>query len=153
MNTEELILQFLLEVTNGNIEIYNKFSLQHELGIYLRNKINDKNKKVQFERNIAFFDLETEDYEKKEIDIVIYQDDGRTNPDVAIELKFPRNGAIPEQMFHICKDVMFTEQLMLNKFNKAYVLSIIEDHLFYEGRAKDGIYKYFRTGHLHPFME
>lgn len=44
---------FFDQVRSGEIEIYNEFSLQHELGIFLRNLM--QNHKVQFERNVSFF--------------------------------------------------------------------------------------------------
>ncbi|MCT8674272.1 hypothetical protein KZ349_09990, partial [Glaesserella parasuis] len=57
-----------------DIEIYNEFSFQHELGIFLREKLNenDKDYKIQFERNVKDFGYIPKDKnEKKEIDIVI----------------------------------------------------------------------------------
>ena len=54
-----MILKFLQEFTeriqNKETEIYNEFSLQHELGIYLRNVLPGY--KVQFERNVKFFNI------------------------------------------------------------------------------------------------
>ena len=49
---KKIIDSFVAEIKSKSIEIYNEFSLQHELGILLRNKIN--NKKVQFERNVGY---------------------------------------------------------------------------------------------------
>ena len=43
---------FKFAETTG-VEIYNEFSLQHEMGIYLRSVLSDY--KVQFERNVSFF--------------------------------------------------------------------------------------------------
>ncbi len=31
--------------------------------------------------------------------------------DAVVELKFPRNGQHPEQMYSFCKDIVFAEQL------------------------------------------
>ena len=130
---EKLFTSFATEVGLGNIEIYNEFSLQHELGIFLRKNL--KNKKVQFERNVSFFGFNKNDYIKREIDIVIF---GITSsvPEVAIELKYPRNGQHPEQMFSFCKDVSFVEQLRESGFKAAYVVIFADDHLFYEGSKK-----------------
>jgi hypothetical protein len=61
---ENLIASFAAKVGSGNIEIYNEFSLQHELGIYLRGSLN--NKKVQFERNVSFFGLNKANFVKRE---------------------------------------------------------------------------------------
>lgn len=38
-------------VTSQNIDLYNEFSLQHELGIFLREALTPY--KVQFERNVS----------------------------------------------------------------------------------------------------
>ena len=68
----------------GHIEIYNGFSLQNELGIFLRDQLPGY--KVQFERNTKFFEISGET--KHEIDIVVFNDEER----YAIELKYSVNG-------------------------------------------------------------
>jgi hypothetical protein len=65
--------------------------------------------------------------------------------DAAIELKYPRSGQHPEQMYSFCKDVVFAEQLKKAGFNKAFVVIFADDRLFYEG-SQGGIYSYFRGG-------
>ncbi len=139
---EGVISSFAKQVGSGSIEIYNEFSLQHELGIFLRNIVKDKD--IQFERNVAHFGFEKERFEKREIDIVIY---GKRSSllDAAIELKFPRNGQHPEQMYSFCKDIVFAEQLKRSGFNRTFVVIFAEDRLFYEG-AQGGIYGFFRGG-------
>ncbi len=47
------ILPFIKAVSAEKIEVYNEFSLQHELGVFLRNGLPDL--KVQFEWNVSFF--------------------------------------------------------------------------------------------------
>ena len=98
MELEKLIIDFLYLQKNENFEnIYNEFSLQHELGIFLRKRLSNIYK-VEFERNISFF-LGKENSKKlikKEIDIVIY--DKEKNKKIAIELKRPLNGQYPEHM-------------------------------------------------------
>ena len=138
---EELISKFAEIVASGEVEIYNEFSLQHELGIYLRRAL--QNKKVQFERNVSFFGLEKNKYVKREIDISVFSN--AESPDAAIELKYPRNGQHPEQMFSFCKDVQFMEQLKASGFKETYVVIFAEDRLFYEG-TKTGIYSFYRGG-------
>ena len=59
-------------VRNGAFEVYNEFSFQHELGIYLREKFSEK--KVQFERNAKHFGINEPDLIKKEIDIAVFRD-------------------------------------------------------------------------------
>ena len=55
MELEKLIIDFLYLQKNENFEnIYNEFSLQHELGIFLRKRLSNLYK-VEFERNASFF--------------------------------------------------------------------------------------------------
>ncbi len=130
------------KVSKGEVEIYNEFSLQHELGILVRKEIPER--LVQFERNVSYFGLNKPDFEKREIDIVVF-DRASAVLDAAIELKFPRNGQHPEQMFSFCKDIAFIEQLKESGFNKTFFVVFAEDRLFYEGGTA-GIYGYFRGG-------
>lgn len=134
------IAQFMSLIASEEIDIYNEFSLQHELGVYLRQKLGDL--KVQFERNISYFGFESGQFEKREIDISIFSAD-RRQLKVAIELKFPRNGQYPEQMFSFCKDVVFLEQLRSAGFEECIFIAVADDRLFYQG-ASNGIYSYFR---------
>lgn len=141
----KILLQTFLNTKVSKDNIYNEFSLQHELGIFLRENL--KNQKVEFERNISFFDFAKDDFVKKEIDISIYD---RNKNLCAIELKFPRNGKYPEEMFSFCKDIKFLEQLK-SKFEKCYFLLIVDDKKFYSSESKllkNGIYRYFRTYNL-----
>ena len=100
IDLKELIEQFFDVVESSGIEIYNEFSLQYELGIFLRNKLPGY--KIQFERNVSFFTNDT-DTIKKEIDISIFNED-KTEM-YAIELKHPLNGQHPEQMYSFVKDI------------------------------------------------
>lgn len=138
------IIKFLYEIQENKIEIYNEFSLQHELGIFLRNTLND-DLKVQFERNVEFFFNNKNGFTKKEIDISIYNKDFLNK--FSIELKFPRNGKYPEEMFSICKDIKFLEELKFKGFSSCYSLTIVEDKNFYisNKNEKEKIYKYFRN--------
>ncbi|MEI6746325.1 MAG: hypothetical protein WCL34_10210, partial [Methylococcaceae bacterium] len=109
---QKIIKDFAEKIANGTIEIYNEFSLQHELGIFLRGQSTFSNMKVQFERPVPFFGCD-ETLVKKEIDIAIYSEDaeGDQVKEAILELKFPRKGQYPEQMFSFCKDICFCEQL------------------------------------------
>jgi len=160
---EDIIAPFIEEISESKIEIYNEFSLQHELGLFIRNKYkNESNEgfkcKVQFERNIKFFNIPQkkvgEKIIKKEIDISVFRDDGSQvdpEPEIAIELKYPRNGQYPEQMFKFCEDIKFCEQLKINGFKNTFVMIVVDDKLFYEKPFKNPkpqkkIYSYFRDG-------
>jgi hypothetical protein len=135
-----IISQFFKFVAEQKIEIYNEFSLQHELGIFLRGYC--PNKKIQFERNVSYFGFEKSKYEKKEIDLVVFSN--KNNPDCVVELKYPRNGQYPESMFSFCKDIAFLEQLSDSGFKSAYFIAVVDDSLFYSGNNKQGIYGLFR---------
>lgn len=133
--------------TNIDEVVYNEFSLQHELGIFLRNQLNDNHLKVQFERNISsFFDKEKE-FIKKEIDIVIFDQEKKEK--YAIEVKFPHNGQFPEQMYSFIKDIRFMEQLQLTepvRFTKTFAVCLVDNKNFYQGNvSEEKIYKYFRN--------
>lgn len=136
------ITEFAQAVGAGTIEIYNEFSLQHELGIYLRNRLDTC--RVQFERNVSHFNLEKSHLEKKEIDIAITSIESGAHLS-AIELKYPRNGQVPESMFGFCKDIAFLEQLVTSGFKTAYFLAVVDHSHFYSGNS-DGIYGLFRSG-------
>ena len=135
------IADFAQAVADGAIEIYNEFSLQHELGIYLRAQLVGC--RVQFERHVSHFKLAKSLFEKKEIDIVVTSSIGERLS--ALELKYPRNGQVPESMFSFCKDIAFLEQLVSSGFQSAYFLAVADDKLFYSGNNK-GIYGLFRGG-------
>jgi len=135
----EIVGNFVEGIKRGRIEIYNEFSLQHEMGILLRSQF--PNQKVQFERNVSSF-FSTGKFIKREIDLAVFSPDKATLS-YAIELKFPRNGQYPEQMFSFCKDILFTEQLKKSGFKQTFLIIFADDPLFYSGNG-DGIYGYFR---------
>jgi len=141
-DTETCLRDFFQEVARGVIEIYNEFSLQHELGCFLRSRFPHPEYKIQFERPVSFFDLNRSSFVKKEIDVSVFTPDRTVR--VAIELKFPRNGQHPEQMFKFCQDVSFVEQLVDAGFDAGIAVLVVEGRLFYQGRNQGGIYSYFR---------
>jgi len=139
INLRELADGFITYIKNERIELYNEFSFQHELGIFLRLKLPHYN--VQFEKNVSYF-LSDNNTVKKEIDIVVFNDDKTEN--YAIELKYPLNGQYPEQMYAFVKDIKFMEQLKDRGFTKTACLTIVESKPFYSGVNNQGIYSYFR---------
>jgi hypothetical protein len=117
--------------------------LQHELGILLRPHF--PNDKVQFERNVKdFFPERVSSFTKREIDISVFSTD-KSQLKWAIELKYPRNGQYPEQMFNFCKDVAFAEELRAAGFSQAGLLIFADDKLFWDGPTA-GLYGFFRNG-------
>lgn len=125
LNLRQLVDDFFLFIQSKSIEIYNEFSLQHELGIFLREKLPDY--RIQFERNVSYFLINSKTI-KKEIDISIFNDDKSER--YAIELKHPLNGQYPEQMYSFVKDVKFMEQLKENGFTKTAVVVLVSDRPF-----------------------
>ena len=139
IDLKELIESFFLYRETENIEIYNEFSFQHELGIFLRREL--KEYIIQFERNVSYFSINSQTI-KKEIDITIFNHDKSEKH--AIELKRPLNGQYPEQMYSFVKDIKFMEELKENGFTKTAVVVLVSHKPFYEGKNNQGIYKYFR---------
>ena len=143
INFKQIVDDFWNYVSNNGIEIYNEFSLQFELGIFLRSRTELKNYKIQFERNISYFGINSATV-KHEIDIVIFNAD--KSEKYAIELKFPQNGQVPEQMYSFVRDIVFMEQLKLSGFTDTYVLTVANDRNFWQGKSTgEDIYKYFRN--------
>lgn len=134
---------FFSDVAKGTVEIYNEFSLQHEFGLYLRT-IFGSAFKIQFERPVSFFGAQQGGFVKKEIDISVFTPS--QSEKYAVELKCPRNGQYPEQMFKACQDIRFLEQLRHNGFVKCCFIIVADDPLFYSHGEKTGIYKFFRAG-------
>jgi hypothetical protein len=109
---------------------YNEFSLQHEFGEYLRSVVARDEHSVQFERPTDFFGIPSDQLLKKEIDVSIFSQDRIFK--AAVELKFPRSGQYPEQMFSACKDVAFLEQLVERGFDGRLFVMAADDRLFYQ---------------------
>lgn len=128
-------------MAEGRIEIYNEISLHLEMGIFLRSKL--PHCRVEFERNVMHY-FRRKNFTKKEIDIAIL-DSGTGSLLCAIELKFPRNGQVPEQMFSFCKDIAFLEELTEAGFGQGLFVAFVDNHLFYKGQGEK-IYGYFRNG-------
>ncbi len=140
----ESVDRFFRLVGDGTVEVYNEFSLQHELGIYVRTFL-PKERKVQFERPTGLFPVAPLEYLKREIDISVFRAGER--PEVVLELKFPRNGQYPEQMFEACRDIAFLEQLLAGGASSGLFVMAADDPRFWSGHETSGIYAHFRKGH------
>lgn len=137
-----LVTRFVSSIGANGTDIYNEFSLQHEFGVFLREALPDY--VVQFERNVEYFAPSKSAFTKREIDISVFSKT-RNELKYAIELKYPRNGQHPEQMFSFCKDIAFIEELKAVGFSRTALLIFADDRLFYSGSG-EGIYGFFRTG-------
>lgn len=137
-----MIADFSRDVGRGAIVIYNKASLQFELGCFLRSRLT--NCKVEVERNVTRIKHLKGYFEKREIDIAIRSSSGQLLS--VIELMYPRNDLYPESMFGFCKEIAFLEQLVRDKegFQSGYFLAFTDGKLFYSGKKTDGIFGLFR---------
>ena len=159
MKWKKIIEEFVKTKISEDV-VYNEFSLQHELGIFLREKLKKEHFKVEFERNVKFFSKNQnkdflDKFAKKEMDIVIYKDCNENSEKYAVELKYPTNGAYPRRMFQCIEDIKFMEQVKSELgFTNTYCLTLTSD--FLEGRPfrccnrnNDGeIYAYFRNNRI-----
>lgn len=144
MDLKSLIQDFINNISEGHIDIYNEASIQYELAIFLKKEL--QNFKINLERNISYFKI-FENLVKKEIDVSIF-DDGFNNK-IAVEIKYPTNGQYPEQMFQFCKDIKFLEQLKEYGFQNNIFLVIVNDKNFWQSQPDEGIiYQYFRGGKI-----
>ncbi len=78
--------KFARLIKDDHIEIYNEFSLQHELGGFLRQRMPEF--KIRFERNVSYFFSSDLPFTKREIDISVFSTD-KSDLRYAIELKYP----------------------------------------------------------------
>lgn len=141
-----LLNDFMNWLNCQNILVYNEFSLQFELACFLRSK----GFTVRSERNVSSYVPKgtAKQFIKKEIDLVAFKGQDEMNAEkIAIELKFPRNGQVPEQMFSFIKDIRFMEQVgAILGFTETYVLCLVDSPNFYKYEPnQSGIYKYFRN--------
>jgi len=134
------IHEFFAYAKENKMEFFNEACLQMELAIYLRARCPEY--KVQLERPITDFGIRSIGG-KKEIDICIV--DASENRIAAIELKYPKNGQVPETIYSFCKDLEFCENLLGVGFNKAFSVLWTGDDKFWKGKAQ-GIYELFRGG-------
>lgn len=128
-NKDDLTIEFNAKKRG----IYNEFSLQFELGMFLRSRLG-KNYVVEFERNVQCFGLDKSQTVKKELDIVVFNkglNKGLTEK-YAIELKFPRvdNDGHTDELDRFEEDEKCVKALVNNGFNAAYQLVLTDDPLY-----------------------
>jgi hypothetical protein len=139
----ELVDRFFRSLPGSGIEIYNECALQHELGFWLRTNL-PAGSRVQFERPAHHFFPTARGLVKKEIDLVVTSPDGREH--YATELKCPRQGQHPEQMFKAWQDVEFLEQLVGTGFHGGIFAIHVDSPLFDAQGSQAGLYAHFRAG-------
>ena len=148
-DSQLLIEEFFMQAGEEGRDLYNEISFQIEFGIFLRNKFSEY--KVEFERNVGDLFGTKEGFVKKEIDVIIRKSSNELL--WAFELKFPRRGQHPEQMFKIVEDIKFCEELKNRGFQRSTQITLVDKdqgdgNLFIEGASLTGIYSYFRTSNI-----
>lgn len=155
LNIKNEIMDFIDQIREENI--YNEYSLQFELGWFLRSRL-DNYYTIQVEKKISASkteenvesDQEQKVLQKTRMDIFI--ENSKTGKRFAIELKFSRAGQVPYQMYQFVKDIRFLEELKEKYgFSRGYSIVLVDSTRFYEGKElTKPIYKYFRTNKFLP---
>ena len=134
----ELIEKFLSEPNENVGSIHNERALQLELGLFLRQQGYD----VEFEKpcRVAPHPDQTK-RQKRYLDLFV---EGAPTK-LAIELKCPFAGRVPETMYDFIADIAFTEAILSNNIStSAICLMMTNDSAFWSGRPY-GIYEPFRS--------
>jgi hypothetical protein len=142
-SVEGLVRQFFTTIEDPEETFYNEASLQHELALFLRGTM-PSTWRLHIERPASWFRSGATGLTKKEIDLVVVG--AAREHVVAIELKCPRRGQHPEQMFKACQDLQFLEELVAAGFSGGLFAMHVHDPLFYERGSQAGIYAHFRGG-------
>lgn len=170
MNIKEAIKDFL-EKKITELDIYNEFALQFELGKYLEKELSGY--RVQFERNVVDFFIDgnkdtgindkrniKNNFYKREIDLVIFNNDKPCDATekYAVELKYimPKDPTT-DKMGHMLEDIAFIQQLTnaenfepnnKDPFDMAFAVTLCNIQRFWKGKQESDIYKIFRSGVL-----
>ena len=151
-NLEKSINDFFEKIRKNELSVYSESNLECKLAQHLMNDVPE-DFYVETQRNVIDFDIDKHSLLKKEMDIIIYNQDKSIKYE--IELKYPttkRNRAYPDNLKKVIEDIKFTEQLREKGFTDTYFLIITDDEKVYgtngpTGRklTTDGIYEYFRA--------
>jgi len=145
LELNKVIEEFFMDEDIDFSNISNEASLQLEIAIYLRKKLN-KDSKVSLEIPVNKLKerggvVDKEKYFKKEIDIVVNYNSSQT----VIELKFVRKSAgFPNPIYHAVEDVKFCEQILQRTETNHFITIFLTDHnCVMKGSNKNHIYKMF----------
>jgi len=128
--------------SDSEIELYNEAGLQHEMALFLRKEIGDVFK-IELERNVKVFCKEDEKYEKKEMDIYLFEKKNPNNK-YCIELKLSLGRAVPRRMYLAFSDVLFLEQLKHKGFKKCFLFFTTPKNDFWKfKKAEHKLRSYF----------
>lgn len=135
---KELIEQFFSLENSSGKRVENERALQLELALMFRDLGYD----ARFEaiQNVPANALSTK-RQKSYLDIMV-----RKNGEfVAIELKVPLAGRVPETMYDYCADISFIEAIVESgQAQSGYSVMMTNDAGYWTGNLKSGIYAPFR---------
>lgn len=132
MDIPKLFKEFIMHVEKSEIEIYNEFGLQFELAFFLKKELPEY--KIQLERNISYFGFKKDDFQKAEIDIVIFKDRKDYKDIYVIELKaiIDQKPVRPVTVFDFVEDLRFLEQLKTRGV-QGYSIFLTNNPGYYKG--------------------
>lgn len=130
----DLAIKFFSEQFQDAQTVENERGLQLELGFMFRSRGFD----VHFEVSCAVpSHVRQTKRQKRDIDLLVT--DGTMH--LAIELKVPLSGRVPETMYDFFADVAFVEAVVDSGIaDKGLCILLTSDHHFWSGRETDGIY-------------
>lgn len=133
--------QFLADPDVGTNPVDTERGLQMELGVYFRGLGAD----VRFE--VACPPLPRPRHHtrrpKRRLDMLISQGGSA----LALELKLPLSGRVPETMYDFYNDLAFVEGLVRTPMaRQGACLLVTDDALFWDGRQVTGVYEPLRSG-------
>lgn len=153
VDLEKLIIEFLEKIKTKEINVYSESNLEIRLAQHLMLNV-PSDFIVENQRNVEDFGIDKHSVLKREMDIVIYNQDKSIKYE--IELKYPttkRNRAYPDNLKKVIKDINFTEELKEMGFTDTYFLVLSDDVKVYDTTGPtgldlttEGIYEYFRAG-------
>ena len=140
---KNLVTKFFSEQSSDTHEIENERSLQLELGVMFRLRGYD----VRFEVSCAV-KSHSEQKRKQKRDIDLFVTDKTTSRHLAIELKVPLAGRVPETMYDFYTDVAFLEAVLrAGEADQGLCILLTYEKGFWLGRKLDGVYSYLRRPH------
>lgn len=140
MTMLRLLSDFLEQASNGAGQISNERSLQLEIGMMFRNNYCD----VRFEKVCRALPNRPEHTkrQKRDLDLLV----SRGNETLAMELKAPFSGRVPETMYDFYSDIAFVEAIVEQGIaDRGVCLIVTNDNAYWSGREKGGIYEPLRN--------
>ena len=134
-----MVESFFIDTQSDSGEIKNECALQFELGCLFRRKGYSLN----FECPLKV-PSHPHSTRKQKTNLDLFVKRGRKS--TAIELKMPLSGRVPLTMYDFCADISFLEMIIEhNEAKRGLAVMVTNEHNFWEGYLREGIYPYFRN--------